>query len=226
MLPSNSVVDLVSRAPGRVQTKLLVAFLTMVALLIISGAVGLRVLSGVNQCTKDLITLQRKIESYRQVQLDATSHLYRVSTALLTSDQQTLNAVLRQINQFGYDVDRLQFVARDEVQLLERVRQNYDQFIKVATHAVGLIGNGRITEARDMQLAQAMPLADRLERLTNQLVNRAEADMVAGIEASKQAYTQSQTIVIAVAFASIVLALILGYAISWSLIGPVKAIQD
>jgi CHASE3 domain sensor protein len=181
MLPRNLVVDLVSRAPGRVQNKLLVAFLTMVALLIISGAVGLRVLSDVNQYTKDLITLQRKIESYRQVQLDATSQLYRVSAALLASDQQTLNAVLRQINQFGYDVDRLQFVARDEVQLLERVRENYDQFIKVATHSVGLIGNGRIIEARDMQLAQATPLADRLERLTNQLVNRAEADMVAGI---------------------------------------------
>jgi signal transduction histidine kinase len=225
MLPSNLVVDLVSRAPGRVQNKLLVAFLTMVALLIISGAVGLRVLSDANQYTKDLITLQRKIESYRQVQLDATSQLYRVSAALLTSDQQTLNAVLRQINQFGYDVDRLQFVARDEVQLLERVRQRYDQFVKVATHAVGLIGNGRITEAREIQLAQATPLADRLERLTNQLVNRAEADMVAGIEKSERAYTTSQWTVIAFALASIMLALCLGYAISWSIVGPVTEIS-
>ena len=225
MLPSNLVVHLVSRAPGRVQTKLLVAFLTMVALLIISGAVGLRVLSGVNQYTKDLITLQRKIESYRQVQLDATSQLYRVSAALLTSDQQTLNAVLRQMNQFGYDVDRLQFVARDDVQLLERVRQNYDQFIKVATHAVGLIGNGRIAEARDMQLAQATPLADRLERLTNELVNRAEADMVAGIEKSEQAYATSQWTVIAFVLTSIMLALCLGYAISWSIVGPVTEIS-
>jgi HAMP domain-containing protein len=173
----------------------------------------------------NLITLQRKIESYRQVQLDATSQLYRVSAALLTSDQQTLNAVLRQINQFGYDVDRLQFVARDEVQLLERVRQSYDQFVKVATHAVGLIGNGRITEAREIQLAQATPLADRLERLTNQLVNRAEADMVAGIEKSERAYTTSQWTVIAFALASIMLALCLGYAISWSIVGPVTEIS-
>jgi len=76
-----------------------------------------------------------------------------------------------------------------------------------------------------MQTAQAAPLADRLERLTNQLVNKAEADMVAGIEASKQAYENSQYIVIAFALGSIALALALGYTISWSMIGPVKEIE-
>ena len=76
-----------------------------------------------------------------------------------------------------------------------------------------------------MQTAQAARLADRLERLTNQLVNKAEADMVAGIEASKQAYENSQYIVIAFALGSIALALALGYTISWSMIGPVKEIE-
>src|SRR5262249_24205049 len=66
---------------------------------------------------------------------------------------------------------------------------------------------------------------DRLERLTNQLVNKAEADMVAGIETSKQAYESSQWIVIAFALGSIGLALALGYAISWSLVGPVNEIE-
>src|ERR1700722_7197565 len=60
---------------------------------------------------------------------------------------------------------------------------------------------------------------------TNQLVNKAEADMVAGIETSRQAYENSQWIVIAFALASIMLALALGYTISWSLIGPVKQIE-
>jgi signal transduction histidine kinase len=72
---------------------------------------------------------------------------------------------------------------------------------------------------------QANPLADRLERLTNQLVNKAEADMVAGIESSGSAYTASQRLVIAFALGSVALALGLGYVISWSLIGPVKAVE-
>ena len=40
---------------------------------------------------------------------------------------------------------------------------------------------GRIAEAREIQSAEAGPQADRLERLTNQLVNLAEAEMLAGI---------------------------------------------
>src|SRR6202046_1361893 len=60
---------------------------------------------------------------------------------------------------------------------------------------------------------------------TNQLVNKAEADMVAGIETSRQAYENSRWIVIAFAVGGILLALGLGYTISWSLIGPVKQIE-
>src|SRR3954454_12993511 len=64
----NLVVGFVARAPARVQTKLLVAFLAMVALLIVLGVVGLRVLSEADHRTEDLIRLHRKIAAYRQVQ--------------------------------------------------------------------------------------------------------------------------------------------------------------
>jgi len=219
------LVGLVARVPARVQAKLLAAFLTIAILLILVGAVGLRVLTGVNERTEELIKLQRKIEAYRQVQHDTTSQLYSVSSALLSSDDATLSSTLRQLNQFGYDVDRLQFVAKDEVELLARFRQSYDEFVEIVTHAVELIRTGHASEAREMQAVQAAPLADRLERLTNQLVNKSEADIVAGIETSKQAYESSQWIVIAFALGSIILALALGYTISWSLINPVKAIE-
>jgi two-component system NtrC family sensor kinase len=219
------LVDLVARVPARVQVKLLAAFLAIAMLLIMLGAVGLQVLSGVNERTEKLIGLQRKIEAYRQVQHDTISQLYSVSSALLSSDDPTLSSTVRQLNQFGYDVDRLQFVAKDEVELLGQFRQDYDRFVEIVTHGVEMIRSGRATEAREIQAIQAAPLADRLERLTNQLVNKAEADMVAGIETSRQAYENSQWIVIAFAVGSIMLALALGYTISWSLIGPVKQIE-
>jgi signal transduction histidine kinase/DNA-binding NarL/FixJ family response regulator len=215
------LVDLVSRVPARVQVKLLAAFLTIVVLLIVMGAVGLQVLSGVNQRTDELNQLQRKIEAYRQVQHDITSQLHNVSSAFLSPDEQTLSSTLRQLNQFGYNIDRLQFVAKDEVELLDRFRQDHDRFTGLVTQVVELIRAGRTSDARELQLAQAVPLADRLERLTNQLVNKAETDMVSGIELSNQAYVTSQWIVVGFALGSIVLALILGYGISWSLIGPV-----
>jgi signal transduction histidine kinase len=218
-------VNFVARIPARIQGKLLAAFLIIAMLLIIVGAASLQVIDGMNQRTEELVKLQRKIEAYRQVQNDTTAQLYGVSSALLSTDVRTLESTLRQLNQFGYDVDRLQFVATDEIDLLARFREDYDRFVDIVTGAVKLIQDGRSDEARQMQLHKATPLADRLERLIGQLVNKAEADMVAGIEVSAQAYATSQVIVITFAFGSIVLALGLGYAISWSLVGPVKDIQ-
>jgi signal transduction histidine kinase/CheY-like chemotaxis protein len=218
------LVDLVSRVPARVQVKLMAAFLAIVVLLIVMGAVGLQVLSGVNQRTDDLNKLQRKIEAYRQVQHDITNQLYSVSTSFLSPDEPTLSSTLRQLDQFGYNIDRLRFVAKDEVELLDRFRQDSERFTSLVTQVVQLIRADRIPEARELQLAQTVPLADRLERLTNQLVNKAETDMVTGIELSNQAYVTSQWVVVGFASGSIVLALILGYAISWSLIGPVTEV--
>ena len=85
----NPFVRLVARVPARVQTKLLMAFLTIAGLLVITGAGGLRELSGVNERTEELIKLQRKIDAYRQVQHDTTSQLYSVSSALVSSDERT-----------------------------------------------------------------------------------------------------------------------------------------
>jgi signal transduction histidine kinase len=217
---------LVARVPATVHTKLLAAFLAIVVLLIIVGAAGLQVLSDVNRRAEDLVKLQRKIAAYRQLQHDTTGQLYSVASALLVPEERTLEATLRQLNQFGYDLDRLQFVARDEVELLGRVREDYEQFITVVTRVVELIQSGKVGEGRELQLAQAGPLADRLERLTNELVNKAEADMVASIDTSHEAYLWSRWVVIGFAVASVALALVLGYTISWSIIAPVGRMND
>jgi signal transduction histidine kinase len=148
-----------------------------------------------------------------------------MSAAVLLPDDRMLDAALRQLNQFGYDLDRLEFVAKDEAALLGQVRQEYGRFIDVMRHVVELIRSGNAAEARKVQIEQAGPPADRLERLTNQLVNIAEADMVTAIDATEQAYRTSQVMVIGFALGSILLALGLGYVISWSLIEPVMEIE-
>ena len=107
---------LVARVPARVHAKLLVAFLAMVLLLIAVGAVGLQLLSGSNRRANELVALQRKIVAYRQLQHDTTAQLYSVASALVVPDEQTLDATLRQLDQFGYDLTGFS--------LLPRMRQN------------------------------------------------------------------------------------------------------
>src|SRR5918992_3891719 len=173
---------LVARVPAKVHAKLIAGFSAIVILLIAVGSIGLLVLTPSHRRAEELVTLQRKIAAYRQLQHDTTAQLYSVASALLVHDERTLDATLRQLNQFGYDLDRLQFVAKDEVELLGQVRKDYDQFIQVVSRAVELIRGGKIEAGNQLQLTQANPLAERLERLMNQLVNRAEADMVASVD--------------------------------------------
>src|SRR4029077_21211105 len=155
------VTGFVGRIPASVHTKLLAAFLVSAALLIVVGAVGLQVLSEVNRRAEDLVKLQRKIAAYRQLQHDTTSQLYSVASALNVPEDRTLEATLRQLNQFGYDLDRLQFVAKDEVELLGQVREDYEKFIRVVTRVIDQIHHGKAAEGRDLQLREAGPLADR-----------------------------------------------------------------
>ena len=216
---------LVARVPWTIHTKLLAAFLSIVVLLITVGAVGIQVLSAAKRYAEEVVTLQRKIAAYRQLQHGTSAQLYSVASALLVPENRTLEATVRQLNQFGYDFDRFQFVARDEVELLAEVGKEYDAFIEVAGKVVELIRDGKVQEGQALQGAQAGPLANRMERLTNQLVNRAEADMVASIEASQAAHLTSQRAIVGFGVGSIALALVLGYSISLSVIRPIKQME-
>ncbi|MDM0110487.1 histidine kinase dimerization/phospho-acceptor domain-containing protein, partial [Variovorax sp. J22R24] len=216
----------VARAPATVHTKLLVAFLTIVGLLIAVGAVSLAELGRLNQRAEEFVQLQRKIAAYRQIEQSTTAQLYSVATAMLAPDPAALDATLRQLHQFGYDLDRLRFVARDEVEVLQRVRLAYEGFTAAVAEVIELVRSGRVTEGRIAQVERVGPLAERLERLTNELVNKAEAEMLVRIDESHDGYSVSRRWVVAFAVGSILLALGLGYAISVSLIGPLRQMGE
>ena len=221
MAPLGWPAWLIARLPLSIATKLLVAFLVIVGLLVVVGAVALEELAAVNQRAEQQVKLQRKIAAYRQIQQDTTAQLYSVASTLLVPEHHMLEATLRQLDQFGYDLDRLQFVAADEVELFGRVRKDYEAFVAVVRQVVELVRAGKVGEGREM-MGRAGPLAERLERLTNELVNKAEADMVARVDQGEDAYVVSRRLVIGFSLGAIALALALGYAISRSLIVPVK----
>lgn len=208
-----------------IHTKLLAAFLLIALLLLSAAAVGVAALTEMNQRAEQMVQLQRKIAAYRQLSHDTVAQLYGVTTALVQPQERKLDATLRQLKQFGYDLDRLQFLAQDEIEVMGRVRTDFEAFIKLVTRAVDLIREGKAADGQRLQLSEASPLADRLERLTNELVNKAEADLVGGIELASVAYTRSRRTVVTCALISIVLALALGYTMSWSLISPIKQLE-
>jgi len=212
---------LVARAPFTVHTKLIGAFFAIATLLIIFGVVVIQVLSGINRRSEELSNLRRKVAAFRQLQHDTTAQLYSLTSALLSPEERMLESALRQLHQFRYDLERLQFVTRDEVELFKKISKEHEQLIQVITNVLELTREHKFTRAKELRLSKTGPLADSLERLTNEMVNRAEADMEAKVDESNRAYLTSRWVVIGFAAGSIGLAILLGYAVSSSLMGPV-----
>jgi signal transduction histidine kinase/CheY-like chemotaxis protein len=217
-------VRLVARAPVPIHRKLVAGFGAVVVLLVTIGAIGVQQLGRSNDRTKELGELQGRVSIYRQLQNDTNIKLYGGASALSDPDPTALDAALRQLQQ-SYDFSRLQFAARDERELLTRIEATYGQFVTVMAEGIELVRQGRLTAGQELQRTRGKPLADRLERLTNQLVNKAESDIATLVEKTQASYRDSRRIFIAVAAGGIGLALLLGFAISWSIIGPVTKIN-
>jgi signal transduction histidine kinase len=221
----NLLPSLVARVPATVRKKLLGGFLAIVALLILFGSVVLQVLTDVNRRSEDLVTLHRKTAAFRQLQHDTTAQLYSVTTAMFDPNERVLDSALRQLHQFRYDLDRVQHVTEDEVELFEKISAQHDRLVELINQVVELSRSGNVQEAMELRLRKVVPIADSLERLTNEIVNRAEASMIAKIDDTSEAHDTSRWVVIGFGIASIALALLLGYAISASLIVPVRQIE-
>jgi len=213
---------LVARIPASVHTKLLVAFLSIVVMFVALGAVGLSVLRASNERAESLLNQQQKIAAFRQLQRNTTEQLYTVTSAMFATDERTLDAAKRQLNHSAYDFDHATFVGSTDEPGLAAIQSSYRELIEAGIHIIELIRQDKRQAARDYQKKHAIPLADRLERKTNALVNKAEADMVTIAEISSRGYVASQVVVLGVALGGVLFALLLGYSISASIVDPVK----
>ncbi|MDP9281157.1 MAG: histidine kinase [Chloroflexota bacterium] len=207
-----------------IRTKLLTALGVLAALLIALGVIGLVALSQANARAERLVDLQRRTAAFSDLRLETTSQLFALAKAFAAPEPRIIDVAIRQVVLTGYSIDRLQFVATEETDLVARVAVAHADFAVATTRTLDLLSAGRTLDAQRAQATEAAPLADRLERLTDELVNRADAEVAQSVSDTRDAYARSQVIVLAFAGASLVLALVLGFAIALSIIGPLRAI--
>ena len=196
----------------------------LAALLITLGVIGLVVLGQANARGERVVELERRTAAYRDLRLETTTQLYAVVSAMASPDARTIDTAVRQLALTGYSIDRLEFVASEEADLVARVATVHGQFAAATARTLELLRAGRIADAQRAKAADVDPTAARLERLTDELVNRAEAEVAQGVQDSRDAYAQSQIVMLAFAATSLLLALALGIALALSIIRPLRAI--
>jgi signal transduction histidine kinase len=235
----------VGRIPIRARTKLYVAFVGIVVLLVVVEILGLRVLGQSNGRVERLETLQVRATAYRELQADAaqirqllslragskTAPAYVVggtksvpsADQLVTLDQ----AIKSQLGQLAQAADgsRLGFVppATDQASLAT-IAQDHDQLVHLIERILGSDQAGTTRATRPLQ-RQAESLANDLQTVSGQLLNTAQAETQALVAQNRSSFADSQRLSVAVAAGSIILALLLGFLLSWSLIGPLQRVE-
>jgi signal transduction histidine kinase len=236
-LSDNPLVRAVGRVPLPIRAKFLVPSVATVVLLVILGLLGLRVISESNDRVVALGQLQQRGTTYRDLQAESVEisgllrdaqspsscfadfDCTRVSNGLTT---RVANLVSKRGK--ADDPASLGFVPpNDEKSLLAQIARDYVRL----NDAVGrIIEADSYREATSIRaFGEAEPIADEVKELADSLVAITvdRAEML--INENQSAFVDSQGLVITVALVSIFLALLLGYLLSGSILGPLGRMQ-
>jgi signal transduction histidine kinase len=238
------LVHAIGRLPAKVRTKLLVAFVGTSVLLLAIGLIGQLVLKQSNDRVGRLGALQQRAFAYGQLQRDAWHarallaenvgmDFYKVwpegspgiEADAVAVDKAAANAAARiaPITR----VDRLGFTPPPEDETtLRSIRSNADRLAALMQDIVRLDDRADAGGESWMTLRQrAEELATDLYQDAAELANLTTAKIDALIASNASSYERSRHIFIGVAAAALVLALVLGFVLSWSLIGPIQRID-
>jgi signal transduction histidine kinase len=239
-LGDNPLVRGVARVPATVNRKLLVAFVGIVVLLVTIGVLGLRVLGDANDRVDTLGKLQQRTAAYQNLQTDAAQLQLQVaeraggqgqgvvfpggntSPGAISAVDGTIESTLTTIGQALGNAHRAFVPPAEETKILSQIQQAYGQFSDVIAQILVFDNAGDASKAQLLQSSKVEPLAQDLVALTQQLVNTTAGDTNDLIAINTSAYADSQHLFIGVAVGSIVVALLLGFVLSRSLIGPIR----
>ena len=239
-LADNPIVRGIGRAPFTVRTKLLVAFAVIAVLLVVVGVLGLVALGQSNARVQRLGALQARAAEYKGLQSDVTqlknllleratftpnagSPLGRGAKPPSSSSFTVLDGTINlTLGSFAGDFTVL---ADNEPALFQKVFALYLQLNKETRVLLQLDGTGKGARAGAVVVREAA-LASALVPLLNGLATRTNAQTDALVAQNRSSFTRSRDLFIGVAAGGFVLALLLGFVLSWSLITPLRRTEE
>jgi signal transduction histidine kinase len=234
---------LVARAPATVRTKLLVGFLAIAALLVVVGALGVRVLGQANGRVAHLDTLQLRAATYEALQADAAALQQSLNARDAGNPAVTNYTGDRALPPSGRfwtladlqvaDVASQVAVGANEATFefappptdekrLRRIRSDYAAIAQAMTRVTQLDKGAHGHDSARALVHTARVAGDDIDNQALALSGAADAQAAALVAANRSAYGSSRNLVIGVSAASVALALVLGLLISWSLVGPIQ----
>jgi signal transduction histidine kinase len=222
--PLGALVRAVARVRASVHAKLLAAFLLIALLLIAMGAMSLQAIGSVVRQSSLLDQARERVDAARQIEGALGLQMTFTKNALLVGDDATIESMFRENNRFHGTFDRLEEGAGGERrETIRRLRSTQDQVMATVARIAALIRENKREEAMALHLNEGYPLYRVIETLVTQAVRNEETEMGRLREGMDAVNRRAVRLVVGFGVASIFLALVLGFVISWSFILPVRA---
>jgi signal transduction histidine kinase len=225
--PLGSLVRGVARLRTSVQHKLLASFLLVTLLFLLMGAFSVQTIRRMSQHTDWLDEAHQRVDLSHQLQHSLAMQMHLTGMALLVRNETAVANILRENNRFNDRLGRIEESAPDaERQIIQKIRAGQEEAMTVVADIANLVRDGRVEAATDLQITREDPLyrsIDELVRLVAQHENERMAALRTSIDAANR---RSLFVMGAFALASVGLALVGGFVISWAFILPVRAAHN
>jgi len=220
-------VDAVARVKAGVHRKLLFGFLIGALLLVAMALLSLLVIREMNDRMIELDNAQVKSGRAQEMlyAVTAQSH-YRAMALLLPNDAATYNRQVEDAKAtFARLLGELQQAEPASAAFYEDVRTVNEDYRQSGQKVLALIEQGRIREAADVHLTEEHPTSHKLEASMRTLIATAKDDMAGAQSDFRSARDLFTWMVIAFSAASVIVALLLGFVLSWAFVLPVRKME-
>jgi signal transduction histidine kinase len=221
--PLGKLVLWVAGIKASVHAKLLTGFFIVTLLFIAMGALSLQAINNMMRQSALLDEAHNRVDWSRQIQHALALQMNFTAMALLLRNEATVERILRENNRFNNTLALIAGAAVPEEQaIIQRIRVAQGEALTTVADIANLLRDGKPNEAMNLQLSKGYPVYEQIEGLVDQIVNFEQARM-SGLRASVSAETRRTQIMLgAFVVSSIILAILLGFVISWSFILPVR----
>jgi signal transduction histidine kinase len=221
------LVDWVARIDSGVHRKLLFGFLAGALLLVAMAVLSLVVIRQMNERMVELNAAQAKAGRAQEMlyAVTAQSH-YRAMALLLPNDAAKYNGQVEDAKTtFAQLLDQSEQADPGEAPFYEEVRNVNEEYAETGREVLARFAADDITGATQLHLNEEHPTSHKLEASMRTLIDGAKDDMGRAQNDFQDAHTLFTGMVIAFSATSVIVALLLGFVLSWAFVRPVREME-
>ncbi|MGZ8620523.1 MAG: adenylate/guanylate cyclase domain-containing protein [Actinomycetota bacterium] len=216
-------VDFIARIRAKVHTKFLAGFLVIAVLMLAMGVMSIFVIGRMNEHANHLVELQRLSDLSRQGIYGVTAQSHYRAMALTTEVDSWNDKIALAKQNFVAQLDEIEAIGGPGVQeSVDRLREIDGRYADAGAQVLALYDAGDLDRALDLHISAEHEISHELENVFNALITTTEGRID---QASGDLGSLHQFLLVAVAAlsgVSLLIALGLGAALSWSVIRPVR----